>query len=148
MPSIMIRLLAGLCLAGLLSIPSARAQDDPPPRADEFAHLSEFLACSGNAYALCYYSGPDDPTPPGSDDTPPLPCTIGGPTHADCTCYAVTEQSEQPGLRYNFVLIGSILNPEVRAETVARCHEDGSNCLNMAHLLSRRLRRCRRSACR
>ena len=42
----------------------------------------------------------------------------------------------EPGLRYNFVLIGSILNPVARAETEAQCNEDGSNCLNMAHLAS------------
>ena len=126
----------GLCLAGLLAIPAASAQDDPPPRADQYDELSEFLACSGNAYALCYYSGPQEPTPPGQSATPPLPCTIGGPEHADCTCYTVNEQMLEPGLRYNFVLIGSILNPVARAETELRCHEDGSNCLNMAHLAS------------
>ena len=63
MPSLFSRLFAthlfrGFCLAGLLAIPAASAQDDPPPRADQYDELSEFLACSGNAYALCYYSGP------------------------------------------------------------------------------------------
>ena len=70
MPSLFSRLFAthlfrGFCLAGLLAIPAASAQDDPPPRADQYDELSEFLACSGNAYALCYYSGPEEPTPPG-----------------------------------------------------------------------------------
>lgn len=136
MPISAIRLLAGLALAGCVLTAPAAAQDEAPPRADEFDHLTDFLACTGNPYALCYYSGPQEATPPGQDATPPLPCTIDGPLRADCTCYAITEALHRPGTRYNFVLVGSILNPQIREETQLRCGEDGSNCLNMANLAS------------
>jgi hypothetical protein len=136
MPLSLSRLLSGLCLAGALLATPATAQDEAPPRSDTFDHLSDFLACSGNPYALCYYSGPETATPPDQDATPPLPCTIDGPLRADCTCYAITEPMVEPGLRYNFVLIDSILDPIARAENELQCNEDGSNCLNMAHLAS------------
>ncbi|WP_238934695.1 hypothetical protein [Maricaulis parjimensis] len=112
--------------------------DDPPPRADAFEHVSNFLACSGNPYALCYYSGPPGAQPTLDGSTQILPCNPNSTeTAADCTCFAVTNgvyvEDGEP-LVYNFVEIGSILNPRVRAETIEVCHEDGSNCLNMASL--------------
>ncbi|WP_417768137.1 hypothetical protein [Stappia sp.] len=118
-----------------LAAPGAAAQDLPPPWADDFASPTAFLACKGNPYALCYYSGPDQPTPRyGNVASPALPCTVSGndAKAADCACYAITEKAIGPA-EYNYVLIHSILNPQVRRETVEQCGELGRNCLNMVN---------------
>lgn len=125
-----------------LSEPAADlvTNDDPPPRADAFEEVTNFLACTGNPYALCYYSGPEGAQPTMDGSSTPLPCNPNATeTAADCTCFAVTNGvyvEDGDPLIFNFVEIGSILNPEVRAETMAVCHEDGSNCLNMVNLAS------------
>ena len=131
---------AGLLAACSEPTGEVARSDDPPPRADAFEEVTNFLACSGNPYALCYYSGPagEQPTLDGSSVL--LPCNPNATeTAADCTCFAVTEGvyvEDGDPLIFNFVEIGSILNPDVRAETMAVCHEDGSNCLNMVNLAS------------
>ena len=110
----------------------------PAPSGDIFVVPSAFLACSGNPYALCYYSGPDEATPRYPNvQAPALPCKVDGDdaTSADCVCYAIDEAQLGP-LGTNFVLIGSILNDKVRAETIAQCGPLGRNCLNMMNLNS------------
>ncbi|WP_019962091.1 hypothetical protein [Woodsholea maritima] len=125
-------ILAGLCLWTLSACSLAQ---DEPPRADAFENAENFLACRGNGYALCYYSGPadDQPTKPGTS-SPPLPCNPNVDDTAACTCYAFDDGMYNGELSWNYVLIGSILNREVREEAMLRCHEDGSNCLNMKSL--------------
>ena len=116
MPAFIVRLTAILgpvtaSLALIANLTAPALSQDTPPRADQYEHLTDFLACTGNPYALCYYSGPEEPTPPGQSQTPPLPCSIDGPLRADCTCYAITEGPVTDVLPYNFVLVDSILNP-------------------------------------
>ncbi len=130
--------LTGLFLLAqaLLSDPASAQGLRPPPEADAFLYPTAFLACDNNPYALCYYSGPDTPTPryPNVDATP-LPCTVEGaePGTADCVCYAITEKQVGP-LATNFVLIGSILDDTVRAATIEQCGPRGKNCLNMVNM--------------
>jgi len=114
---------------------TATAQDNEPPRADEFEATTNFLACRGNGYALCYYSGPTghQPTRPGTT-APSLPCNPAGPAAAACVCYALPGGVYESELTWNYVEVGSILNPQVRSETMEQCEEDGSNCLNMVNL--------------
>lgn len=117
------------------TITPALAQDNEPPRADEYEAASNFLACRGNAYALCYYSGPSgqQPVKPGTS-APPLPCNPNGPNSADCTCYGLDDGVYEGELTYNYVEVGSILNPAVLRETLDQCGADGSGCLNMVNL--------------
>ena len=135
---------AVIILGALALFNTPVSAQDEPPRADAFEAMSNFLACTGNPYALCYYSGPEDGSPTANGGTGPhLPCVPGdsqdGATaNADCTCYAITDPQQGHGTTYNYVEIGSILNPVVRDATVEICLEDGSGCLNMASLLTGR----------
>ena len=110
----------------------AYGQGHEPPPADAFDSATNFLACRGNGYALCYYSGPaaEQPTQPGTS-SPPLPCNPNLDDTATCTCYALPGGMHDGELTWNYVEIGSILNESVRHDTMELCHEDGSNCLNM-----------------
>jgi hypothetical protein len=107
--------------------PAAWSQTDPPARSDTITAPTQFLVCSGNPYALCYYSGPQD-APPSSQPVPALPCVLRK-THliADCKCYAIKNGS------VNYVALPSILQPEIRQATEDQCGEDGSGCLNMVN---------------
>ena len=130
----------------LVSACSAETEDptaDVPPRADAFEDVSNFLACTGNPYALCYYSGPGDAIATSDGASQSLPCVPsdsadGATANAECKCFAFTEPSDLQQTIYNFVEVRSILNPVVRDATTDICNEDGSNCLNMASLLSGR----------
>ncbi|SUB01898.1 Uncharacterised protein [Pannonibacter phragmitetus] len=129
-----LRLTGILWLAMLMILTAANPllAQDLPPRSDSWFTNSQFLACTGNPYAMCFYSGPDAPTPSDpSQSVPALPCTTPGDRkgNSTCTCYAVTEEAKGTP-QYNFVLITSILNPKVHEETVAACGETGENCLN------------------
>lgn len=118
-------------VAGFTS--AARSQDEVPPWADEIGQMTNFLACKGNPYALCYYSGPEQATQV-RNGAPSMPCVVSPDgKSADCTCYAVTKE-DQVNQTYNFVLIGSILDPKIREETIKTCGADGENCRNMKNL--------------
>ncbi len=120
----------------LVFVPGTSLAQDLPPRSDSFDNPEDFLACSGNPYALCYYSGPERPTPSRiAEGVPSLPCVLNPdlPANASCSCYAITEES--PDLpKYNFVLKTAILNKDVRDTTEAFC-DDNHGCLNMKNLL-------------
>lgn len=119
----------------LLGGSQALAQDDEPPRADEYQTRTDFLACRGNGYALCYYSGPsgEQPTKVGTT-SPPLPCNPNISNTAACTCYALPDGRYQGEQTWNYVEVGSILNETVRELTIARCGETGERCLNLYSL--------------
>jgi hypothetical protein len=103
---------------------------EPPPRSDTITALSQFLACEGNPYALCYYSGPADAPAGTKVPVPALPCTLGeGGKVANCKCYAIDDPTS-----INFVALPSILDPKVREETETLCHEDGSGCINLTNM--------------
>lgn len=131
--------------SGFLS-PADAAENIPPPESDSWTVPTQFLACQGNLYALCYYSGPEIATPSRQYSDPPvMPCTMNG-SNADtaaCTCYAVTDVpamgEEGPlgiELQFNYVLMTSILQKEVHSDTVKECGPSGKKCLNMINLNS------------
>jgi len=143
MKNLLSAVLLGLWLG--LTVSGAMAEDNlPPPKSDSWEVKSQFLACRGNAYALCYYSGPDIATPSRRYADPPvMPCTVDAdnPEAATCTCYAVTELPAVPddnrlGLEYqfNYVLLTSILQADVRERTVGVCGYKGEGCLNLDNL--------------
>ena len=102
---------------------------DPPPRSDTVEHPTQFLACKGNAYALCYYSGPEKPPVGSAEPVPPLPCKLSGNgDFANCTCYALED-----GKGSNYVSLPSILNPDVRQQTIDKCGETGESCVNIVN---------------
>lgn len=146
MKAIMGALLLALGLCVLPSSPATADDKLPPPESDSWTVPSQFLACRGNAYALCYYSGPEIATPSRRYSDPPvMPCTPDpdNPSAADCTCYAVTDLPAVPdesplGLQYqfNYVLMTSILNEDVRKSTLKECGPTGDDCLNLTSLES------------
>ncbi len=89
--------------------------DYGPAAADVQSAPSNMLPCSGPAYALCYYSGPE-----------PMPCKVDRERGvAICECYAL-EPRDKP---YDyFVDINGILNTCAYIETVRDCGHDGSGC--------------------
>jgi predicted small lipoprotein YifL len=94
-----------------------------PAKADVLNGSTNMLYCSGDTYALCFFSGP--PTPTGSNPkNNALPCVLHGDT-ASCTCQAYTSGA-------NFVDINDILNRGAYFETVTACGQDGSKCQNMS----------------
>lgn len=85
-----------------------------PAWADVMLKSSNMLACESKVpIALCYYSGPNGPTP----------CTPDGLGLANCSCYEIPAGKQ----RY-YVDINAILNQETYLSTVATCGKDGSKC--------------------
>ena len=91
--------------------------EDFPPYANILVDSqSNFLACQGGPFALCYYSGPEGT----------LPCRVRQPAEgkiADCQCIEV------PYGPY-FVDINAIMDLQTYEMTVAACGKDGSHCPN------------------
>ena len=85
---------------------------------------TNMLYCNGGAYALCFFSGPPDPTGTNPDNRS-LPCVLEGDI-ARCTCQAYTSGPY-------FVDINAILNLGAYYETVEACGQDGSGCANIAN---------------
>jgi hypothetical protein len=83
------------------------------------------LLCEGNAYALCFFSGPPQATGTNPGKNNPLPCVLNGDI-ANCTCQAYTGTP-------NFVDINGILNRGAYFETVKVCGQDGSKCKNITN---------------
>ncbi|HIM03891.1 MAG TPA: hypothetical protein EYG53_01560, partial [Gammaproteobacteria bacterium] len=103
-----------------------------PAYANVWLEQSNFLAClppSGRkiSYALCYYSGPDQPT--GNDpDNPSLPCELSPDgIVANCTCYEISTELLSPKIPY-YVDIHAISNLDIYNKTVEACGEDGLKC--------------------
>jgi predicted small lipoprotein YifL len=83
------------------------------------------LYCDAGAYALCFFSGPPEPTGKPNAGNPPLPCVLEGDGDvAKCTCEVFTSGPY-------FVDINAILNLGAYFETVQACGQDGSQCANM-----------------
>lgn len=119
--------LGSLLVLTVLAGAVAAQEPDPPPRSDTITAFSQFLLCTGNPYALCYYSGPEHAPPKTRQPVPALPCVLeeGGKV-ANCKCYAFAD-----GTSENYVASTSILNPEIRQATATACGDDGLKCLNM-----------------
>jgi len=103
-----------------------------PAYANIVEQSSNFIKCkppSGRefSYALCYYSGPAQPT--GSNpDNPPLPCTLSKDGKvANCTCYAISNKGAGAKTPY-LVDINAISNQFIYQETTASCGRDGADC--------------------
>jgi hypothetical protein len=91
-----------------------------PARADVVIRPANMLSCQGDAYALCFFSGP----PAGLFGGQPLPCVLGpGGLTADCTC-----QYYRSGT--NYVDINGILNQGAYYQAVQQCGADGCECAN------------------
>ena len=103
-----------------------------PAYANIWLEKSNFLAClppSGRkiSYALCYYSGPDQPTGNAADN-PSLPCKLSADgIVADCTCYELSTEQISPKLPY-YVDINAISNLDIYQQTVEVCGKDGRKC--------------------
>ncbi|MEO9529241.1 hypothetical protein [Roseibium sp.] len=129
---------------GYAPFAAVATEDLPPPRSDSWTVPTQFLACRGNAYALCYYSGPEIATPSRRYSNPPvMPCEMDadGAEAAACTCYAVTdlpaipdESPLGPALQFNYVLMTSILQKDVNRATIEECGPLGDKCLNLVNL--------------
>jgi hypothetical protein len=80
------------------------------------------LFCNGNAYALCFFSGPPKS---GIPNQPDMPCKYRPGEHlADCACQYFSSGA-------NFVDINGILNLGAYFETVDQCGADGHRCQNI-----------------
>lgn len=123
------------------SMPATCEQDCPAPYVENEFWTTEygpaaanivlsptnFLACTSDSYALCYYSGPDAaPAGKHGKRLPSLPCKVSkdDPATALCRCYAETGTS--------YVDIHAIRNTEAYIETVRVCGLNGEKCANMA----------------
>lgn len=85
-----------------------------PAFANILLQNSNFLACQGGPFALCYHSGP-------STTSPGLGCTLTpNGRFANCDCYAFAYGAY-------FVDINSILNYGVYRKTVKRCGAAGAS---------------------
>ena len=124
--------LSQVTISDLFKINNIRTTPFGPAWADIWIEGANFLQCNPPqaqdfSYAVCYYSGPDDPTGL-STDNPALPCTLSaGGKAADCTCYKLSTAVVPPQVPY-FVDIHSILNLDIYQQTVAACGSDGKGC--------------------
>jgi hypothetical protein len=103
-----------------------------PAYANIVQQSSNFLKCAPPggrpfSYALCYYSGPPQPT--GSNpQNPALPCTLSPDgLIANCTCYAISNTGVGAKAPY-LVDINAISNLYIYQETATTCGKDGSKC--------------------
>jgi hypothetical protein len=94
-----------------------------PAKTDVVEKPTNMLYCNGGTYALCFFSGPPNPTGIGPHNNA-LPCVLNGDV-ANCTCQAYTSGA-------NFVDINGILNRDAYFETVNACGPDGSRCQSLA----------------
>jgi hypothetical protein len=91
-----------------------------PAKADVIVRPANMLSCQGDAYALCFFSGP----PAGLFGGQPLPCVLGpGGLTADCTCQYYSSGT-------NYVDINGILNQGAYYQAVQQCGADGCGCAN------------------
>jgi hypothetical protein len=96
-----------------------------PATADVVVTPTNFLYCNGGAYALCFFSGPPEPTGKRREqgDNRALPCVLNGDI-ANCTCQVYTSGPY-------FVDINSILNLGAYYQTVQACGHEGARCANL-----------------
>ncbi len=98
-----------------------------PAKADVIDSPTNLLYCNNNTYALCFFSGPPNPTGKNPSTNNPLPCVLSKDgKSANCTCQAYTSGA-------NFVDINGILNRGAYFETVSLCGPDGAKCQNIVN---------------
>ena len=103
-----------------------------PAYANIWTEPANFLACNPPqgiefSYALCYYSGPDQPTGLAADN-PPLPCELSPDGRvAECKCFKLSTDVVPPQVPY-YVDIHAILSREIYERTIDACGTDGSGC--------------------
>lgn len=91
---------------------------------------TNMLYCDSGTYALCFFSGPPEPTGHPGQGNQRLPCEVRGEGDiANCTCEVYTASPSEP----YFVDINAILNYGVYNQTVKLCGADGSRCANIAN---------------
>ncbi|WP_143735987.1 hypothetical protein [Methyloprofundus sedimenti] len=125
-------ILRGIKISDVYSFNDTDTTRFGPAYANIWLEKSNFLAClppGGRqfSYALCYYSGPDQPT--GNDpDNPSLPCTLSRDgVVANCTCYELSTELISPKIPY-YVDINAISNLDIYQQTIEVCGKDGLKC--------------------
>ncbi len=125
-------ILRGVTLDDVFQFNTARTTPFGPAYANVWLTQANFLACApptGRAfsYALCYYSGPDEPTGT-TPDNPSLPCTLSPDgTVANCSCYEISTNAVSAKIPY-FVDIHAVSNRYLYDDTVDTCGKQGERC--------------------
>lgn len=125
-------ILQGVSLSDVFTYNDTETTAFGPAYANVWTSPSNFLQCkppTGRkfSYALCYYSGPNDPTGHSSDN-PSLPCTLSDDgIVANCSCYEISTDDVSPKIPY-YVDIHAISNLEIYNETVETCGKEGEKC--------------------
>jgi len=125
-------ILRGVTLRDVYTFNDRRTTTDGPAYANIVNGSSNFIKCSPPegrkfAYALCYYSGPNEPTGTNADN-PSLPCTLSESGHfANCTCYAITNELAAAKVPY-LVDINAISDVSIYKKTIEACGHDGEKC--------------------
>jgi hypothetical protein len=125
-------ILRGVKLSDVFTFNDTDTTSYGPAYANVWTSPSNFLKCtpptgSEFSYALCYYSGPDQPTGNNSEN-PSLPCKLSPDgVVANCSCYKITTDGVSPKVPY-YVDINAISNLDIYQETVETCGIDGGKC--------------------
>jgi hypothetical protein len=125
-------ILRGVTLKDIYSFNSKQTTKLGPAYANIVEKSSNFVKCSPPVgrkftYALCYYSGPNQPTG-NNPDNPPLPCKLSkNGLIANCTCYAISTDVAPAKVPY-LVDINAISNAEIYNKTIESCGKDGEKC--------------------
>lgn len=105
----------------------ARANVVQAKQGETAVQSPNMLYCNGGAYALCFFSGPEQATGKDPSTNPKLPCTLDASgDFALCRCQAYTNGAY-------FVDIHGIGNLRVYYQTVDVCGPDGKKCRNISN---------------
>ncbi|MGR8980629.1 MAG: hypothetical protein ACU84H_11150 [Gammaproteobacteria bacterium] len=125
-------ILRGVKLSDVFTYNDTETTEFGPAYANVWTSPPNFLQCqppTGRkvSYALCYYSGPDDPTG-NNPDNPSLPCKLSPDgVVADCSCYEISTELVSPKIPY-FVDINAISNLAIYQKTIDTCGKEGEKC--------------------
>lgn len=125
-------ILQGVSLSDVFTFNDTITTAFGPAYANVWTSPANFLQCkppTGRkfSYALCYYSGPGEPTGHGADN-PALPCTLSADgIVANCACYEISTDDVSPRIPY-FVDIHAISNLTIYQDTVEACGKEGEKC--------------------
>ena len=125
-------ILRGVTLKDVYQFNDGQTTSLGPAYANIVEQSSNFLKCTPPkgrpfTYALCYYSGPAQPTG-NNPDNPALPCKLSRDGKvANCTCYAISNTGVSAKAPY-LVDINAISNRYVYDQSTETCGKDGSDC--------------------
>lgn len=125
-------ILRGVTLKDVYQFNDTQTTSLGPAYANIVEQASNFLKCTppkgrSFSYALCYYSGPAQPTG-NNPNNPALPCQLSKDGKvANCTCYAISNTGVGAKSPY-LVDINAISNRYVYDQSVQTCGENGADC--------------------